>query len=175
MFILAQILSFLGMVINMVAVQLKTKKQILLTIVISNILFVISYILLGAYVGALTCGITAVEIVINTILENKGKKTPKALIIVYLLISISIGILTWGNIVDLLPIIASILFIPTLIQAKERYVRLLILGNLIAWGSYDVIVRAYSAAISDLFVITSTVTAIYRYDIKKKEKKDETN
>lgn len=45
MFILAQILSFIAMVINMVAVQLKTKKQILLTIVISNLLFVISYIL----------------------------------------------------------------------------------------------------------------------------------
>lgn len=48
MFIFAQILSFLAMIINMVAVQLKAKKQILLTIVVSNLLFVISYILLGA-------------------------------------------------------------------------------------------------------------------------------
>ena len=63
LFIIAQILSFIAMVINMIAVQLKTKKQILLTIVASNLLFIISYILLKAYVGAITCGIVAIEII----------------------------------------------------------------------------------------------------------------
>lgn len=173
MFILAQILSFIAMVINMVAVQLKTKKQILLTIVVSNLLFVISYILLGAYVGALTCGIVAIEIIINTILEDKGKVTPKFLIIIYLIISIIIGITTFNSLIDLLPIIASILFILTLRQAKEKYVRLLILGNLTSWIIYDFFVKAYLAGISDLFVISSSITAIYRYDIKKEVKENE--
>lgn len=173
MFILAQILSFIAMVINMIAVQLKTKKQILLTIVVSNLLFVISYILLGAYVGALTCGIVAIEIIINTILEDKGKVTPKFLIIIYLIISIIIGITTFNSLIDLLPIIASILFILTLRQAKEKYVRLLILGNLTSWIIYDFFVKAYLAGISDLFVISSSITAIYRYDIKKEVKENE--
>lgn len=175
MFILAQILSFIAMVINMVAVQLKTKKQILLTIVISNLLFVISYLLLEAYVGALTCGIVAIEIIINTILEDKGKKTPKYLIVLYLIVSVLIGILTFSSLVDLLPIIASILFIFTLVQSKEKYVRLLIFGNLTAWIIYDFFVKAYLAGISDLFVISSTITAIIRYDIKKEVKEDEKN
>ena len=173
MFILAQILSFIAMVINMVAVQLKTKKQILLTIVVSNLLFVISYILLGAYVGALTCGIVAIEIIINTILEDKGKVTPKFLIIIYLIISIIIGITTFNSLIDLLPIIASILFILTLRQSKEKYVRLLILGNLTSWIIYDFFVKAYLEGISDLFVISSTITAIYRYDVKKEVKENE--
>lgn len=173
MFILAQILSFIAMVINMVAVQLKTKKQILLTIVVSNLLFVISYILLGAYVGALTCGIVAIEIIINTILEDKGKITPKFLIIIYLIISIIIGITTFNSLIDLLPIIASILFILTLRQSKEKYVRLLMLGNLTSWIIYDFFVKAYLAGISDLFVISSTITAIYRYDINKEVKENE--
>lgn len=166
MFIIAQILSFIAMLINMVAVQLKIKKQILLTIVISNLLFVISYLLLGAYIGALTCGIVAIEIIINTILEEKGKKTPKYLIIVYLIISSMLGVLTYGSLIDLLPVIASIFFILTLIQYKEKYVRLLILGNLTSWIIYDLFVKAYLAGISDLFVISSTITAIIRYDIK---------
>lgn len=173
MFILAQILSFIAMVINMIAVQLKTKKQILLTIVISNLLFVISYLLLGAYVGALICGIVAIEIIINTILDGKGKKTPKYIIILYLIISILIGFLTFNSLIDLLPIIASILFLFTLVKSKEKYVRLLILGNLTSWIIYDFFVKAYLAGISDLFVISSTITAIIRYDIKKEVKKDE--
>lgn len=175
MFILAQILSFIAMVTNMLAVQLETKKQILLTIVVSNFLFVISYILLGAYVGALTCGIVAIEIIINTILEDKGKRTPKPLIVFYVVISVLLGITTFDSFIDLLPIIASILFILTLIQYKEKYVRLLILGNLISWIIYDFFVRAYLAGTSDLFVISSTITAIIRYDIRKEVKENEEN
>ena len=167
LFIIAQILSFIAMVINMIAVQLKTKKQILLTIVASNLLFIISYILLKAYVGAITCGIVAIEIIINTVLEDKGKKTPNLLIIIYLIISILIGITTFRGSIDLLTIIASISFVLTLIQSKEKYVRLLILVNLISWIIYDCFVGAYLAGISDFFVISSTVTAIYRYDVKK--------
>lgn len=163
MFILAQILSFIAMIVNMIAVQLKTKKQILLTIVVSNVLFIISYILLNAYIGALTCGIVAIEIIINMILEDKGKSTPKALIIVYFIISILLGAITFSTIIDLLPIIASILFILTLRQSKEKYVRILILGNLTSWVIYDYFVKAYLAGISDLFVILSTITAIFRY------------
>lgn len=175
MFILAQILSFIAMVINMIAVQLQTKKQILLTIVVSNLLFIVSYILLKAYIGALTCGIVAIEIIINTILEGKGERTPKPLIVLYLIVSILLGIISFGNFIDLLPIIASILFIFTLIQFKEKYVRLLILGNLASWVIYDFLVKAYLAGISDLFIISSTIIAIIRYDIRKEEKTDEGN
>ena len=175
MFILSQILSFIALVINMVAVQLKTKKQILLTIVISNLLFVISYLLLGACVGALTCGIVAIEIIINTILEDKGKKTSIYLIVLYLVVSILIGVLTFSNLIDLLPIIASILFLFTLVQSKEKYVRLFILGNLTSWIIYDFFVKAYLDGISDLFIISSTIIAIIRYDIKKEVKENEKN
>lgn len=115
------------------------------------------------------------EIIINTILEDKGKTTPKSLIIVYLIISIILGITTFNGFVDLLPILASILFIFTLRQSKEKYVRLLILGNLTSWIIYDFFVKAYLAGFSDLFVISSTITAIYRYDIKKEVKENEQN
>lgn len=175
MFILAQILSLIAMVINVVAVQLKTKKQILLAIVAANIFYVTSYILLGAYTGALTCIILIIVIIINTILEDKGKRTPKILIGAYSIIYITIGIITFKNLIDILPIIASILFIVTLIQEKEKYVRILILGNATSWIIYDFIVSAYLTSVSDLFVIVSTITAIYRYDIKKEVKEDETD
>lgn len=175
MFILAQILSLIAMVINVVAVQLKTKKQILLAIVAANIFYVTSYILLGAYTGALTCVILIIVIIINTILENKGKTTPKILIGIYSIIYIIIGIATFNGLMDLLPIIASILFILTLAQSKEKYVRLCILGNSTLWIIYDLFVNAYVVGVSDTFVLLSTITAIYRYDIKKEVKENEAN
>lgn len=168
MFVLAQVLSFIAMIINIVAVQLKTKKQILLTTVVSNLFLIISYVLLGAYVGALNCSVVAIEIIINTILEDKGKRTPVLLIILYLMIFVLIGFTAFNSIIDFLSILGSTLFVLTFIQSKEKYVRLLILGNLILWIIYDFLVAAYFACISDLFVMFSTITAIYRYDIRKK-------
>lgn len=171
MFLLAQILGFIAMSTNVIAVQLKTKKQILLTIVVGNILFVISYFLLGAYTGALISGINAIEVIINTKLEEKGKPIPKTLIGLYFIIAITIGAFTFNSFMDLLPVLAAILFILTLIQSKEKNIRLLLLGNNISWLIYDFLAMAYAAGFSDLFVIASTLTAIYRYDIRKTSKK----
>lgn len=168
MFILAQVSSLISMVINIVAVQLKTKKKMLLTIIIANLFFIISYLLLEAYAGALIYGILDIEIIINMFIENKGKKTPKLLIAIYLLISIVIGIFTVNNLIDVLPIIAAIFFIFTFRQTEEKYVRFLILENLISWVVYDFFVSAYLAVVSDLFIAFSTIVAIIRYDIRKR-------
>ncbi len=167
MFLLAQILGFFAMSTNIIAVQLKTKKQILFTIVVGNILFVISYFLLGAYAGALISGINAIEAIINTKLEEKGKPIPKVLIGLYFIIAITIGAITFNSFMDILPVLAAILFILTLIQPKEKNIRLLLLGNNISWLVYDFLAKAYAAGFSDLFVIASTVIALYRYDIRK--------
>lgn len=173
MFLLAQILGFIAMSTNIIAVQFKNKKQILLTIVVGNILFVISYFLLGAYAGALICGINAIEVIINNKLEEKGKPIPKTLIGLYFIIAITIGVFTFKSFMDLLPILAAILFILTLIQSKEKNIRLLLLGNNTAWLVYDFLAMAYAAGFSDLFVIVSNLIAIYRYDIRKQEKNKE--
>lgn len=170
MFILAQISSFISMVVNIVAVQLKTKKQMLLTIIVANLFFVINYLLLNAYAGALIYGILNIEIIINMLFENKGKLTPKWLISIYFFISIIIGFFTFNNIIDILPIIAAIFFIFTFRRTKEKYVRFLILENLISWIVYDFFVSAYLAVVSDLFIAFSTIIAIIRYDIRKGEK-----
>ena len=171
MFLLAQVLGFIAMSTNIIAVQLKTKKQILFTIVVGNILFVISYFLLGAYAGALISGINAIEVIINTKLEEKGKPIPKALIGLYFVVAVTIGVFAFNSFMDLLPVLAAILFIFTLIQSKEKNIRLLLLGNNISWLIYDLLAKAYAAGVSDLFVITSTLIAIYRYDIRKTPEK----
>lgn len=170
MFILAQISSLISMIVNIVAVQLKTKRQMLLTIIVANLFFVISYVLLKAYVGALIYGIINIEIIINMFFENRGKLTPKWLISIYFFISIIVGFFTFNNIIDTLPIIAAIFFIITFRQTKEKYVRFLILENLISWIVYDFFVSAYLAVVSDLFIAFSTIVAIIRYDIRKGEK-----
>lgn len=172
MFILAQISSFISMVVNMIAVQLKTKRQMLITIIIANLFFVINYLLLEAYAGALIYGILDIEIIINMLLENNGKRTPESLIVIYIIISIIIGVFTFNNIIDILPIIAAIFFIFTFRRTKEKYVRFLILENLISWIVYDFFVSAYLAVVSDMFIAFSTVIAIIRYDIRKEVKKE---
>lgn len=167
MFIVAQILSLMGMLSNIVALQLKTKRQILITILIGNILFLISYILLEAYIGSIICGFNAMIVFINSLLEEKGKSTPKPIIVIYIIIAIAFGITFFDKVIDMLPIIASILLILSLMQNKEKNIRLLLLIGFILWLIYDFYFLAYMACISDLFTIISSFVAIYRYDMKQ--------
>lgn len=168
MFILAQILSLLGMLSNIIALQLKTKKRILLTVVAGNLLFLMSYLLLKAYAGTIICFFNMIIIIINTLLEDKGKKTPKPLIFIYIVIACLIGYSSFNVIVDLLPILSSILLITSLIPSKEKIIRVLLVCNLTSWLIYDFCYLAYMACISDLFSISSGLIAIYRYDRKNK-------
>lgn len=171
MFILAQIVSLIAIIVNIIAVQFKDKKHILLGVALTNFLFAICYLMLDAYVGTLICIFHTIIVIINSMLEDREKETPSFMILIYILIAIIIGASGYKSVTDLLPILASILFILTLNIGKEKYIRLLLLGNLISWVIYDYFVLAYVAGVSTLVVIGSTLISIYRYDIKNKEQK----
>ena len=91
--------------------------------------------------------------------------------IIYIIISILLGLITYTGIIDILPIICSILYTLTIIQDKEKNIRRISLVNIILWIIYDIVCQAYTAAISDSLMTISTIIGMYRFDYKKKESK----
>jgi Bacterial inner membrane protein. len=169
--IIAQIMSFFGTLSNIVGIQFKKKKHILVSIICANFLFSVSFILLKAYSGALICFIAGIQTIINSLFDSKGKKYPTWLIISYYIISISCVFITFVDLIDIIPVMCAVLLITIIIQTKEKNVRLLTLINIGLWTVYDFIVGAYVVAISNIFVAISTLVAIIRLDILKIGKK----
>lgn len=167
MFITAQFFGILVIIANVLSMQMKKKKQIILMFILANLFSAINFVLLQSYSGAIICIFAIVQTFINKIFENKNKQVPRWLIIIYVVISIILGAITFKSYIDILPIICSILYSLTIIQDKEKNIRRISLVNIILWIIYDIVCQAYTAAISDSLMTISTLIGMYRFDYKK--------
>lgn len=172
MFIVAQFFGILVIIANVLSMQMKNKKQIILMFILANLFSAINFILLQSYSGAIICLFAIIQTFINKIFEKK-QQVPKAVIGIYIAISIILGAITFNSLIDILPIICSILYTITIIQDKEKNIRRISLANILLWIIYDIVCQAYTAAISDSLMTISTIVGMYRFDYKKiKIKKD---
>ena len=171
MFIVAQIFGILIIITNVLSMQMKKKKQIILMFILANLFSAINFILLESYSGAIICFFAIIQTYINEIFENKNQQVPKIIIGIYIIISITLGAITFRNIIDILPIICSILYTITIIQSKEKNIRKITLINMVIWLVYDIVYHAYTAAISDIMMTISALIGIYKFDYKKEKEK----
>ena len=116
MFIIAQIIGILLIILNVISMQMKEKKNIVFTLLLINLLAAINLMMLGSYTGSIICFFAVIQIIINNIFERKEKEVPKVILGIYIIISIICGVITYKTIFDVLPIISSILFIFTSFQ-----------------------------------------------------------
>ena len=172
MFIIAQLFGILVILTNILAMQQKNKNQIIFLFILANLFSSINFILLNSYTGTTICFFAIIQTLINKIFEKKEQPVPKIVILLYIVISIILGLITFNSFVDILPIICSILYTITIIQDKEKNIRKITLINIILWIIYDVVCLAYTAALSDLLTAISTLIGMYRLDYKKAKKKN---
>lgn len=170
MFIVAQFFGILVIIANVLSMQMKSKKQIIFMFILANLFSAINFVLLQSYSGAIICSFAIIQTFINKIFEKKGHSVPKLIILLYIIISIILGAITFNSFIDILPIICSILYTITIIQNKEKNIRMISLVNILLWIMYDVVCQAYTAAISDTLTTISTLVGIYRLDYKKSKK-----
>ncbi len=169
MFIVAQLFGILTIISNVIAMQMKNKKQIIFCYILANFFSSINFMLLKSYSGAIICLFAIIQTFINNFFEKNEKKMPYTLISLYIIISIILGAITFRTYIDILPIICSILYTLIIIQNKEKNIRKIALINIMIWVVYDILYKAYTASISDSITTISTIIGIYRFDIKKEK------
>lgn len=171
MFILAQFFGILIIIANALSMQMKKKQQILIMFILGNLFSTINFILLQSYSGAIICFVAIIQTSINYFFDKKEKKLPRWLIGSYMIVFILCGLITYQTYLDILPILCSILYTTTIIQTKEKNIRRITLINAISWLVYDFAAMAYTAGISDMVILISTLIGMYRFDFKKEKRK----
>lgn len=162
----AYFFGFLVIISNVMAMQMKNKKQIIFCYILANLFSSINFYLLKSYSGAIICLFAIVQTFINNYFEKMKKDVPKVLITLYIIISIILGAITFNKYIDIMPIVCSILYTIIILQKKETNIRKIALINIIIWVLYDILCKAYALVISDLITTVSTIIGIYRFDIK---------
>lgn len=174
---LAQIIGFGGTALTIVAYQQSKRKNILLCTVISAALFTVHFILLGAYTGAVMnffAGLRSLVFMNNTKPWAKSKIWVGVFMVIYTVACI----VTWEKWYSVLPLIAMLLTTVSNWLQSERKIRFLTFPNSPCWLVYNILNNSVAGIITEIFVMSSLIIAIIRYDLikpKKKEKAENVN
>ncbi len=150
--------------------QCKTRKWILLLGAISRILFILQYILLGAFAGAV---LDVIGMCAALIAGKKEHPLIKKLFLPIIVLTHATIVVTaaflYQSWADIFVLLGMTLQTAALWFTRERIIRRISLCGTPCWLIYNLASKAYFSAVSDSFAIISMIIAIFRYDLKKKK------
>lgn len=169
--IVSQFIGVMAVALYLLSFQLKKRKQIVWCTCLSNALYVLQYLLLGAFSGAVMDFLSTVSSFFA------GKKNE----VWFKRYSRLIALLNFGMIfaagislavvqkdpIELLPIAGAILQTGGLWFDDEQTIRKFGLGSAPFWLIYNFISRAYGAALGSVLAICSSSIAVVRYRKRK--------
>lgn len=156
----------LGIVVTIGAIltmQIKNRKPMLIVSAVVNVLSALNILLLDKFSsGVIICLVAVLQIIFSLMHEKKGTEIPLAEKIVFFVLYVAGGILGFEKGIDVLSIIAAVLYMLAMIQKKEQHIRLFLLGNMATWTVYHTILGS-TAVFAQLAGIISSLIALYRY------------
>ena len=165
--IVSQIIGFSAVALYLLSFQLKKRGQIVWATCLSNVLYVLQYVLLGAYSGAVLDGLSAVSSFFaankNTAQFKKHSKWIATLTLILIVVLGTFIAVLRKDCVELIPVAGALLQTGSLWLEDEQTIRKFGLASAPFWLTYNYISRAYGAAFGSVLTIVSTVTALIRY------------
>ena len=147
--------------------QFPKRRAIIACNVVSRVLYILQYLLLFAFEGA-AMDISAIP---SSVLAAR-KHTPfvqkhkvagvfgvNAFVVV-------IGILFWRDWLSWVPVVGVLLETNALWMTREKHIRWFSLAALPFWLFYNLRCGAYGAALGNVLVVGSILSAMFRYDRK---------
>ncbi|MBQ3547539.1 MAG: YgjV family protein [Clostridia bacterium] len=165
--ILPQIIGLLAVATFLFSYQLKKRSNIILLNTISRCLYILQYLLLGAFSGAVFDILAA----ISSVFAGKKhmpfiKKNIKTIVITINFCVLVTGIIiAFSNrsILDLFALTGVLLEINALWPTDEKAIRLISLLAAPFWFTYNFLSCAYGSSLGNVFTIVSIAIAMIRY------------
>lgn len=183
--IIAQVIGVLAVALFLFSYLQKKRSHIIGFNVTSRCLYILQYILLGAFEGA----VLDVAGAVSSVLAQKKnasfiKRHFRLFLIGIDLIIVALGILTifistnaagispfsYKGLIGLLPIAGVLLHTSAFWIDDEKIIRRVSLLGSPFWFAYNLLSGAYGSCIGDLLSMVSILISMFRYDFKRKEK-----
>ena len=166
--IFAQIVGLLAVITFLLSYQQRKRKKIIAFNATSRMLYIVQYLMLGAFEGA---ALDILGTVSSVAAHNKDKgiiaKHFKAFVILFDLLILAVGLMLYENVFSFFPIIGVILHTSAFWISDERIIRIVSFAGSPFWLVYNFASLAYGSALGDVLTMVSIGISIYRYDIKK--------
>ena len=165
---LATLFGIGAVVLFVLSYQIKSRKGLIAANAASRVLYVIQYLLLGAFEGAL---LDVSGFFVSVLCHQRDRAFIKKYLIFSVILSdlliVGVGMLTYQNLYSLLPILGVIFETLALWLRRERHIRFTSLAAAPFWLAYNLYSAAYGSAIGNVIAVISISVAILRYDVFK--------
>lgn len=167
--IIIQAIGFIGIALNIIAVQFNKHWQIVLLKTLGSGMFVIQYLLLEAWTGAAMDGVGILRNVIFIFAVKNGKPTT-LWIIFFAALTLVLGAFTFEGWISLLAITAKLLSCVSYGINNARTIRMLNLPSSGCWLVYNGVHFSLAGILNEILVISSIIIAEIRLYYKNREK-----
>lgn len=174
-YIISQICAIITYIFLALTYYAKTRKNVLIMSLLSNIINGIEYILLNAYSGFAMCMVASLRCLIFLVDENKngdriknGKKDVIILIILCMM-SIILGAFTYEGIYSILPVLTTILYTYSAWQKNVAIYKILGVPVGILWIAYNVYIKSIFGVILESIIVICSITGYILHISKKNE------
>ncbi len=167
MMVAAQIVGVFAVALFLLSYQMKKRKNIILCNAVSRVLYILQYLMLGAYEGAV---LDILGTVSSVMAQNKEKgfmrRHLKEMFLLINLLMVGTGIWLYEDVFSLGALIGVLLHTVAFWITKEKTIRWVSFLGSPFWLIFNLANQAYGSAVGDFLTMVSISTAIYRYDIK---------
>ncbi len=168
--LLAQVLGISAVVFYLLSYQCKRRRNIIAVNIISRILYVVQYLLLGAFVGAV---LDFLGMITSFAAGKKDKlfklKFGKVIPYIFAVVLVVAGLLVYENVFSLLGICGILLETTAFWMTNETKIRIVSFLAAPFWLAYNIVNEAYGSALGCILAMVSIAIAIIRYDIRGKQ------
>lgn len=164
--LVSEILGFVGVGLNAAVYQQKKRERLLIFKLISDVVWMLHYGLMGNFSGAAVATIGIARESTFLVVDKRGIDRRPFLLIFLGCACFSVW-LTWGGWFSVLPATASFLSVLSFWQQKPRASRLLALPISACMLTYSITVGSYAGIANEVFTVSSTIIGIIRHDIRK--------
>lgn len=168
-YIISQILAFISFLLGIVAYYASKKEKIMLTVIASNTLNLIHYVLLGATSGYIT-KIIAIIRDLFIVIKDKKHWSSNIVLIIFVTLYVTMAVFTYENIYSILPLSAALIYTITVRNWNEGIVKKSAFFCYFLRLIYNIIVGSIVAVITTTISIISTFFAIIQYHKKQKKR-----
>ncbi len=169
---IAHILGVLAVVTFLLSFQLKTRRNILIVNLTSRLLYILQYIFLGAFEGAV---LDFMGFLLSFVAQYKEKefisKNLKVIMIAVNALLIAAGLALYENVFSIFAIFGIVFEVSALWLTKEKNIRILSLIAAPFWLVYNLTNAAYGSVVGNVLVMFSIGIAMLRLDFRKENGK----
>lgn len=173
--IIAQVLALIAFILYVLSLQFREKRKTLILQIIANVFYALEYLMLDAYAGVNNSLFGITRSLLFTVADKMKIKLPGYVAVIFMAMVIIFGFTTYTDIFSLIPpFISCILFIALFVDNMKIF-RLASAVAFGLWIIYNAVVGSYVGIADSVVELISALVAIYRFDIKKVNKKNEDN